>query len=452
MRFYATEQLSENISETPEGFLLCTNVPLTRTGEFIYRPTEVPIEGTVDGVVKIQRDEADVFSDSAINSFNGKPVTIEHPSEFVTPENWNDLAVGIVQNTRRGNGDQSDLLVADLLITNKKAIELIKAGQRELSCGYDAQYNQIEPGIGRQTDIIGNHVAIVNKGRAGSRCAIQDKACDGCGECTGNCKNKDKNKQEEKMTIKEKLKKWFDSFPIRDEDMEETEEGKKAREEKEAKDKKVKDEAEEEEKKKAEGEAKDKKTKDDGDDRLCAVEKDVAEIKAMLAEILADEETEDEDPDEEEKKKAEEEAAKKKEAEDAECEVKKEEEEKKATEDAWPEVISRADILVPGISLNMPTRDHRKTLDSIKVKVLEEAFRGANKEDLKPILEGKQLKTMTTDALDMAFVGASQIITAKNNAKVAGKSAFSTTDGSAARTARDINKANKEFYANQTRK
>jgi hypothetical protein len=456
MRFYVTEQLSENISLLPSGFLLCQNVPITRIGEFIYRPNEVPIEGTVDGVVKIMRDEAEVFSESAINSFNGVPVTIEHPTEFVGPDNWNKLAVGTVQNVRRGDNGQSDFLMADLLITNAKAIELINAGQREISCGYDAQYCQLEPGIGKQTEIIGNHVAIVDRGRAGGKCAIQDKACDGCGECTGNCKNKDKNKQEEEMTLKEKVKKWLDSFPIRDADMEETEEEKKAREEKEAKDKKACDEAAEAEQKEKEEkekkEAEDKKTKD-GDDRLEALEKDVAEIKSLLKELLSEEATEDEEPETKEEKK--EEAEEKKEAEDKktkdeEEEAKKEEEkEKKETEDSWNDIVSHSDILVPGISLNKPTKDHRKTTDAIKADVLEKALNSNLRDVLAPILVGKDLKKMTTDTLDAIFKASSQIVTVKRNSSLVGgkqPKAFATTDGGASAKVREIQKANKDFY------
>ncbi len=70
---------------------------------------------------------------------------------------------------------EDDILLADLLITDKAAIESVRAGLREVSCGYDADYEQIEPGRGRQRNIIGNHVALVEKGRCGSRCAIGDK-------------------------------------------------------------------------------------------------------------------------------------------------------------------------------------------------------------------------------------------------------------------------------------
>ncbi|EGR6277511.1 DUF2213 domain-containing protein, partial [Salmonella enterica] len=82
---------------------------------------------------------------------------------------------GHLQNVRRGTGDQSDLMLADLIVKDESAIQLIEDGLREVSCGYDAEYEQTEPGKARQVDITGNHVALVPKGRAGNRCAIGDR-------------------------------------------------------------------------------------------------------------------------------------------------------------------------------------------------------------------------------------------------------------------------------------
>lgn len=201
MRFYTVEQLSPKISETPEGFLLCESVPVARTGEMTYKAGEVPVKDK-GGVVTIKRTEDVVFDDVTIRSFEGKPVTLDHPDDFVTPENWTELAHGTVQNVRRGTGEQDDLLLADLLITTAKAIELVKSGLREVSCGYDADYAELEEGLGEQKNIIGNHIALVDKGRAGSRCAIGDKACTHCGQCK--CKNKTED-DGMKMKIKTKV-------------------------------------------------------------------------------------------------------------------------------------------------------------------------------------------------------------------------------------------------------
>jgi hypothetical protein len=43
-----------------------------------------------------------------------------------------------------------------------------------VSCGYTADYEQEEPGVGTQLNIIGNHLALVQQGRAGASYAIND--------------------------------------------------------------------------------------------------------------------------------------------------------------------------------------------------------------------------------------------------------------------------------------
>lgn len=160
--------------ETPEGFLLCVGVPIARTGVMQYGEGETPLETGEDGVIDVSREEAEVFRPQTIASFEGKAVTIAHPNEFVDTKNWSSLAKGVVQNVRRGSGDQGTDLIADLLITDSVAIQLVKNGLREVSCGYEAEYTQTDPGKGVQTNIIGNHVALVQEGRAGSQYSIKD--------------------------------------------------------------------------------------------------------------------------------------------------------------------------------------------------------------------------------------------------------------------------------------
>ena len=141
MRYHTQSRLSEHMFETPEGFLLCPGVAIARTGPQPYAADEVAddVEGFSDVVVML-RDEDEVFDSEAMASFEGKPLVIDHPDEDVNPDNWKELAVGHVQNVRRGEGTDDDLLVADILVTDAEAIRLIrKEGLRELSCGYDAR-------------------------------------------------------------------------------------------------------------------------------------------------------------------------------------------------------------------------------------------------------------------------------------------------------------------------
>ena len=133
--FYLTGKIGEKRSTTPEGFLVCHDVPIARTGTQLYTADEVPIEPGPDGLVRIARDEAHVFRPETIASFEGKPVTVNHPDEFVNPENWKNLTVGFVQNVRRGDGIFNDLLLADLVITDADGIEYVNRELPEVSCG-----------------------------------------------------------------------------------------------------------------------------------------------------------------------------------------------------------------------------------------------------------------------------------------------------------------------------
>jgi hypothetical protein len=172
--FHTVEQISANRALTPEGFLLCADVPVARVGHMVYMKGEIPLEAGPDGTIQVERDVATLFAPAAIASYNGKPVVNEHPPDDVRPENWRRLAIGVTLNPRRGEGQDGDVLLADLLITDKDAIKDVQAGKREVSAGYEADYEQIGDGLGRQTNIIGNHIALVERGRCGPRCAIGD--------------------------------------------------------------------------------------------------------------------------------------------------------------------------------------------------------------------------------------------------------------------------------------
>ena len=173
--FFTVTKIGPKQSLTPEGFLLCEDVPIARTGMMVYGPNEVPVSTGADGIVKIFREEEDIFHVNTIASILGKPITDNHPEDDVIPNNWKDLTHGIALNPRRGIGAYDDLLLADLLITTPEGIEAVQAGRREVSCGYEADYEETEPGIGKQSNIIVNHIALVDQGRCGPRCAISDR-------------------------------------------------------------------------------------------------------------------------------------------------------------------------------------------------------------------------------------------------------------------------------------
>jgi hypothetical protein len=172
--FYTVGKLGPKQSLTPEGYLLCEEVAVARTGMMIYGPDETPIEPGPDGLTRIYRDDEEVFREETVASGLGKSVTNGHPDDDVGPDNWRELTVGTMHNVRRGLAAQDDLLLADLLVTDKEGIAAVQSGKMEVSLGYDADYIVVSPGVGRQANIIINHVALVDQGRCGPRCAIKD--------------------------------------------------------------------------------------------------------------------------------------------------------------------------------------------------------------------------------------------------------------------------------------
>lgn len=184
---YFASKISEHMAKTPEGFLVCLGVPVARTGTYKYLGKELDDKLPKDKLFDVYRDESEVFSESAISSFCGKIVTDEHPPDLLTPENAQRYSKGTVQNVRRSK-DEPDLLLADLVIYNERLIKEIENGKREVSCGYEYELVENKDGTYSQKNIVGNHIAIVDKGRAGDRCKVMDS-------------NKEINNKEEKKRM-----------------------------------------------------------------------------------------------------------------------------------------------------------------------------------------------------------------------------------------------------------
>lgn len=170
---YYASQLSENISETPEGYLICKEVPIARIGVQEYLGREIGVMDKSEDFIKVYREAEDVFAPEAIASFEGKPFTNNHPEPKVDINNLPMYGKGHAQNIRRSTSEP-DLLVADIIVTDPNTISEIKNKlKREISSGYDCFYVPYKDGY-RQVEIRGNHIALVSKGRAGSRVSIKD--------------------------------------------------------------------------------------------------------------------------------------------------------------------------------------------------------------------------------------------------------------------------------------
>lgn len=171
---YYGSKLSPHMTETPEGFLICHDVKIARTGTQNYLAREIGLDGMPERVLQVTRSAEDVFDPAAIASFEGKDVTNTHPSEMIVQENQSAYSKGHAENVRR----VGDYLVADLYLKDPTLISEVKNGaMRDVSCGYYCQYEADGAGY-RQTHIRGNHIAIVPRGRAGRDVAIKDSAAE----------------------------------------------------------------------------------------------------------------------------------------------------------------------------------------------------------------------------------------------------------------------------------
>lgn len=173
MRAYFGSRISEHLAKTPEGFLICRDVPIARTGIQDYRGMEFGGEDP-NKIYKVERPEEEVFNKAALASFEGKPVVDEHPHENVEPGNVLKYLKGTCRNVHRGEGALSNCMVADLIIYDQDLIRKIEDGKRDISCGYDCLWDPKDSDSYTQREIRGNHIAVVKNGRAGHKVSIRD--------------------------------------------------------------------------------------------------------------------------------------------------------------------------------------------------------------------------------------------------------------------------------------
>lgn len=428
MKFYVKTKLSENISETPEGFLLCVKVPLTHTGALKYVHPEHPF-GEEAGEVTIKRKPEDLFSKETMASFEGKDITISHPEDFVNPDNYKELTNGTMFNVRKSSekinveGEEVEVLIADFLIKSSEAIEMVKNGEREVSLGYDAMWELVGDSEGTHSKIIGNHCALVSQGRAGKHCAINDH-----------------KKGESIMGLKEindKLKKLFGKTA--DEMIEEKE--KESKDEEEDKDKLIKDlkekvkdleakcsKDEDKEKEESKDEEEEEKSKDE-EGESSSLEDRLKKLEGMVSKLMESISQENSDADE--------------------SEIVVGDEEEEESEDGYEggkeekgnDEMSRAEILSPGI----------KKSKEIRKEALAKAY--ATK-DGKVIIDsltgGKELSKLSKEAEKAIFIAASEMMKAKR-VKDQASTKMVTIDSfpnlkNVTKTPDDINKLNAAHY------
>lgn len=151
------------VVKTADGYLR-GEVVVSRAGVFKYKNADGSIRGEL-------RHPDDIFKQESLNTLKMIPITNNHPPEFVDASNAHKYQVGY---TGEHYDVLNDKVIVSITVTHQDAIDAIMAGKLELSMGYDVDlkeeqgtYKQEKYDF-RQLSPKYNHLAIVEKGRAGS--------------------------------------------------------------------------------------------------------------------------------------------------------------------------------------------------------------------------------------------------------------------------------------------
>lgn len=160
---------------TADGYLVATP-RIARTGLQDYGGAEL---GRPDlDIVKVYRPESEVFAKDSLHSMGHRPVTIDHPPELVDASNWKKYSRGQTGGDVARDGE---FIRVPMSLMDLDAVRNVEAGKVELSMGYTADllwesgttpegehYDAI------QTNIRGNHLAVVDAARGGSKLRVID--------------------------------------------------------------------------------------------------------------------------------------------------------------------------------------------------------------------------------------------------------------------------------------
>lgn len=178
-RLEAPRWMTTAFEETPEGFLKGRAV-VTTTGIYSYKDK-------MGKTIRELRLPEEVFKQTYLDSLKLIPLTLDHPKKndrMVNATNIGELQVGVVGSNPatpdNGTSDNYNLSI-DMIIHRKDAVSAVKSGKRGLSVGYrcdleDAEPNSLwcgQPYDKIQRNLVANHIAIVDVGRAGDTAYIR---------------------------------------------------------------------------------------------------------------------------------------------------------------------------------------------------------------------------------------------------------------------------------------
>lgn len=178
------DDLNTETARVPDGngWLEIKGNPLTKVGVFPYSGMQIDPSLEPDKIYQVYRPEEELNCPECIESFKLVPWINEHvmlgaEGEGLTPAEKKGVQGVIGEEVYFEDG----YLKGNIKVFSEKLANLIESGKKELSIGYKCLYD-IVPGVydGVRYDVIqrsirGNHLALVEEGRAGPDVAVLDQ-------------------------------------------------------------------------------------------------------------------------------------------------------------------------------------------------------------------------------------------------------------------------------------
>ena len=159
------------------GFWRFPKTKISREGVFPYAGWQVGNEEEPDKIFMVYRPYEELSNHETLKSFDGVPFIEEHEmiGEGYTPVDERP-ASGTLYNVIA----DEPYMYGDIVVYSESVKDSIANGKKELSLGYLCYYEK-QKGIFQgqvydyvQRGLLGNHIALVDKGRMGSSVRVQD--------------------------------------------------------------------------------------------------------------------------------------------------------------------------------------------------------------------------------------------------------------------------------------
>jgi hypothetical protein len=165
---------------------LVAEVFAARTGLQDYLGAEVDPEGSrfkADATVKVYRPESEVFKIDSLATYAAAPVTLDHPADPVTADNWRAHGVGEINGDVARDGQR---VRVPIIVRDAAAVKAATTTHKQLSMGYatdlkfpaDGKHPDGTACDAYQTDLKINHIALVRAARGGPELRVVDERPD----------------------------------------------------------------------------------------------------------------------------------------------------------------------------------------------------------------------------------------------------------------------------------